>query len=187
MRDLRREADNLRAGARLQKALALSIACTIAFSGCGKKQETAPETPEPRTELPAPTTTTLSAPTTTTQPSSDDFDAALREVLQLETSGQFSQALMRCRKSRSRFRSHPRVSELEEAQVRLQESKREGIRLRIAVQNLGSDEALTAQAARTAGLHGLRARPNCEDTRCVAIHHHIAKPHQRGMRLGISE
>jgi hypothetical protein len=137
----------LRPDARLQKAFVLSIACAIAFSGCGKKQESAPENPEPKTELPVATTTTLSAPTTTTQPLVGDFDAALREVLRLESSGLFSQALMRCRKSRSHFRSHPRVSEFEEAQVRLQEAKREGIRLRIAVQNLGSGEVLTVQAA----------------------------------------
>ncbi len=131
--------------------LACALLCGLALAGCGKKQEDSPaakpSAPAPVEQL-APTATTVAAPTTTTRPSADDFDAVLREVLQLERDGMFPQALVLCRKSRSKFRSHPRVDELAEAQVRLQEAKREAVRLKSAIRNLGSSEALTVAAAR---------------------------------------
>jgi len=142
-----------------QIVMASTILLAAALTGCGKKEspakgdvpDTAPGVPDPVGTPPTvdlPPAQPVAPAVPAKQGSADDFESGLQEVLRLESDAEFTKSLRLCRQLRSKFRSHKRAEELDELSVRLQEGKRAGVGLRVAIQNLGAADVPTRQAAR---------------------------------------
>jgi len=139
--------------------LLLASACLVA--GCGKKQPptppepgpvpavapATPAKPEPAPAIPTPTVKKKPKPAPAL-PAADDFEAGLREVLDLEQDARFSDALRHCRGLITKFRGHPDAGQLDEIEFRLKEERREALDLPFAVKNLGSGNNVDIQVAK---------------------------------------